>query len=47
LTRDGKLAHIGMTQKDRIANLDLDKLEIVATLKTGDGPDRMAWVGKP
>jgi YVTN family beta-propeller protein len=46
LSPDGKLAYIGMTEKDEIAVIDLDKLEVVSKLRTGDGPDGMAWVGK-
>ncbi len=44
---DGSRADIGMTGQDKVAVLDLAKLEVVSELKTGDGPDGMAWVGGP
>ena len=44
---DGSQAYIGMTGADKVAVLDLGKLEVVSEIKTGDGPDGMAWVGKP
>ncbi|APW58665.1 YncE family protein [Paludisphaera borealis] len=46
ITPDGKQAYIGMTEKDKVAVVDLDKLEVVSTLETGEGPDGMAWVGR-
>ncbi|MGP0062297.1 MAG: hypothetical protein ACLQGP_01680 [Isosphaeraceae bacterium] len=31
----------------KVAVLDLGKLEVVSEIRTGEGPDGMAWVGKP
>jgi DNA-binding beta-propeller fold protein YncE len=47
ISPDGSRAYIGMTRADKVAALDLGKLEVVSEVKTGDGPDGMAWVGKP
>jgi YVTN family beta-propeller protein len=47
ITPDGSQAYIGMTGADKVAALDLGKLEVVSEIKTGDGPDGMDWVGKP
>jgi YVTN family beta-propeller protein len=47
VTPDGSQAYIGMTCADKVAVLDLGKLEVISEIKTGDGPDGMAWVGKP
>jgi YVTN family beta-propeller protein len=47
ITPDDSQAYIGMTGADKVAVLDLDTLEVVSEIKTGDGPDGMAWVGKP
>jgi DNA-binding beta-propeller fold protein YncE len=44
---DGSRAYIGMTGQDKVAVIDLGKLEVVSELKTGDGPDGMAWVAAP
>ena len=44
---DGSQAYIGMTGADKVAVLDLGKLEVVSEIKTGDGPDGMAWVVGP
>ncbi len=41
---DGSRAYIGMTGEDKVAVIDLSKLEVVSTVETGDGPDGMAWV---
>ncbi len=46
ITPDGSRAYIGMTDKDRVAIVDLAKLEVVGSLATGEGPDGMAWAGK-
>jgi hypothetical protein len=45
--RDGSRAYIGMTGQDKVAVVDLGKLEVVSGLETGEGPDGMAWVGGP
>ena len=44
---DGSRAYIGMTGADKVAVVDLGKLEVVSELETGEGPDGMAWVGRP
>jgi DNA-binding beta-propeller fold protein YncE len=44
---DGSRAYIGMTGEDKVAVVDLDKLEVVSTLEPGEGPDGMAWVVGP
>jgi DNA-binding beta-propeller fold protein YncE len=44
ITPDGSRAYIGMTGEDKIAVVDLDKLEVVSSIQSGDGPDGMAWV---
>jgi len=36
---DGSRAYIGMTGEDKVA--------VVSALKTGEGPDGLAWVGGP
>jgi hypothetical protein len=36
-----------MTGADKVAVVNLGKLEVVSELKTGDGPDGMAWVERP
>jgi DNA-binding beta-propeller fold protein YncE len=40
-------AYIGMTGADKVAVVDLGKLEVVSEIKLGDGPDGMAWVAGP
>jgi DNA-binding beta-propeller fold protein YncE len=47
ITPDGARAYIGMTEKDKIAVVDLSKLEVVSGFTTGEGPDGMGWVGAP
>ncbi len=42
----GTRASIGMTGQDKVAVVDLGKLEVVSTLETGDGLDGIAWVGR-
>ena len=41
---DGSRAYIGMTGEDKVAVVDLGKLEVVSEIRTGEGPDGMAWV---
>jgi YVTN family beta-propeller protein len=41
---DGSRAYIGMTGADKVAVVDLGKLEVVSEIGTGEGPDGMAWV---
>jgi hypothetical protein len=43
----GSQAYTRMTSADKVAVLDLGKLEVVSEIKTYDGPDGMAWIGKP
>jgi DNA-binding beta-propeller fold protein YncE len=47
ITPDGARAYIGMTEKDKVAVVDLGKLDVVSEIKTGEGPDGMSWVGVP
>jgi DNA-binding beta-propeller fold protein YncE len=47
VTPDGSRAYIGMTGEDKVAVVDLGKLEVVSTIETGDGPDGMGWVVRP
>ena len=42
---DGSRPYIGMNGQDKVAVVDLGKLEVVSELETGEGPDGMAWVG--
>lgn len=42
----GKLALVGVTTDDNVAVIDLDKMEDVGRIKTGIGPDGMAWIGR-
>ena len=44
---DGSRAYIRMTGEDKVAVVDLGKLEVVSELKTSDGPDGIAWVERP
>jgi DNA-binding beta-propeller fold protein YncE len=44
---DGSRAYISMTGEDKVAVVDLGKLEVVSDIRTGEGPDGMAWVGGP
>jgi DNA-binding beta-propeller fold protein YncE len=44
---DGSRSYIGMTGEDKVAVVDLGKLEVVSELRTGEGPDGMAWVARP
>ena len=41
---DGQRAYVAVTGENRIAAIDLQKLEVVQTIATGNGPDGMAWV---
>jgi DNA-binding beta-propeller fold protein YncE len=43
---DGSRAYIGMTGQDKVAAIDLAKLEVVSELRPGEGPDGMAWVSR-
>ncbi len=39
----GKLAYISRAQAGEVTAIDLEKLEVGASVKTGDGPDGLAW----
>ena len=41
---DGQRAYVAVTGENRIVAIDLQKLEVVQTIATGNGPDGMAWV---
>jgi YVTN family beta-propeller protein len=41
---DGRRAFVAVSGENRVAAIDLQKLEIVQTITTGQGPDGMAWV---
>jgi YVTN family beta-propeller protein len=43
---DGRRAYAAVTGEDRIAVIDLQKLEVVQTIATGHGPDGMAWIAR-
>ena len=44
---DGSRAYVGMTGENKVAVVDLGKLEVISELMTGDGPAGMAWVARP
>jgi hypothetical protein len=35
---------VAVTGENRVAAIDLQKLEVVQSIPTGGGPDGMAWV---
>jgi YVTN family beta-propeller protein len=41
---DGRRAYVAVAGDNRVAAIDLQKMEVVQTIATGDGPDGMAWV---
>ena len=41
---DGRRAYAAVTGENRVAAIDLQKMEVVQTIATGQGPDGMAWV---
>ena len=43
LTPDGKRAFVGCEHRDGVHVIDLDHLEVVGRIMTGDGSDAMAW----
>ncbi len=47
LTPDGKRVFVGCEHRDGIHVVDLDTLEVVAKIATGDGSDAMAWWEPP
>jgi YVTN family beta-propeller protein len=40
---DGKRAYISRTLAKRVDVIDMEKLEVVGSVETGDGPDGLAW----
>lgn len=40
----GGRAYVAVTGENRVAAIDLQKLEVVQTIPTGGGPDGMAWI---
>jgi YVTN family beta-propeller protein len=47
VTPDGRHAYIARMQAGTVAVFDLEKLEIVADFKPGEGPDGLAWSSLP
>lgn len=43
---DGKHVLVGVTGKDKVAEIDLQTLTVTRTFETGQGPDGMARIGK-
>ena len=41
---DGRRAYVAVTGENRVAAIDLQNMEVVQTIATGQGPDGMAWV---
>jgi DNA-binding beta-propeller fold protein YncE len=46
ITPDSKTAYAAATGDNNVGVIDLSKLELVDRLRTGTGPDGMAWVAK-
>ena len=44
VTPDSTRAYVAITGDDEVAEIDLKSLELSARIKTGKGPDGMAWV---
>lgn len=44
ITPDGSRAYVAVTGDNNVAVIDLKTLELIDRLKTGNGPDGMAWV---
>jgi YVTN family beta-propeller protein len=44
ITPDSARAYVAVTGDNHVAEIDLKTLELVARIKTGTGPDGMAWV---
>lgn len=44
---DGTRAFVAVTPENKVAVVDLKTLEVTTTFTTGNGPDGMAWAGKP
>jgi YVTN family beta-propeller protein len=42
---DGKIAYVANTRDDMLTVVDLERFEEVMTIKSGDEPDGMAYVG--
>jgi YVTN family beta-propeller protein len=41
---DGRRAFVAVSGENRVAVIDLQKLDVVQTIATGEGPDGMAWI---
>ena len=44
ITPDSARAYVAVTGDDNVAVIDLKSLQLIDRLKTGTGPDGMAWV---
>jgi YVTN family beta-propeller protein len=44
ITPDSARAYVAVTGDNEVAEIDLKTLELAARIKTGTGPDGMAWV---
>jgi SRSO17 transposase len=45
LEPDGNHVLVGVTNDDNVAELELQTMSVVRRIKTGQGPDEMAWIG--
>jgi DNA-binding beta-propeller fold protein YncE len=43
IVRDGSRAYVAVSAKDKVAVVDLKKLEITGYIATGKEPDGLAW----
>jgi DNA-binding beta-propeller fold protein YncE len=43
---DGKRALAGVTTDDNVAEIDIDSMQVIKRLYTGQGPDGMAYIGE-
>ena len=43
---DGRHVLVGVTNEDNVAEVDLQTMSVVRRIRTGQGPDEMAWIGK-
>jgi DNA-binding beta-propeller fold protein YncE len=46
LEPDGQHVLIGVTNEHNVAEVDLQTMSVVRRIRTGQGPDEMAWIGK-
>jgi len=47
ITPDSARAYVAVTGNDNVAVIDLHTLDLADRIKTGKGPDGMAWVARP